>query len=146
MSLRRAKPVANSKTKTMPSPSTISVVIISGKEVTVTLHGRARMSPAKKQETPAEQWPPTATPEEQKTHLAKREMAAKEMMSGREAKADPVKRTVRRRREDDSNSEEGRQGAGSCRCGGPERRDFLLGKLTAGWRTRASLSICSGSL
>lgn len=62
MSLRRAKPVANSKTKTMPSPSKISVVIISGKEVTVTLHRRARMSPAKKQETPPEQWPPTATP------------------------------------------------------------------------------------
>lgn len=71
-------------------------------------------------------------------------MAAKEI-SVRKAKVDPVKRTARRRRKEGSNSEKGRQGGGSCRCGGPEGRDFLLGKLTAGWRTAVSLSICSGS-
>lgn len=58
---RRAKPGANSKIKVMPSSAKISVVN-TGKKAAVPLHGRAGMSPAKKQGTLAKQWPPTATP------------------------------------------------------------------------------------
>lgn len=73
-------------------------------------------------------------------------MAAKEVMNIRKANAEPVKGIVRRRREDDSNSEgaagrRGQQEGGSCGdegasgVGGPEGRDLLPRKLTAGWGT-----------
>ena len=55
---RRANPVADSKTKAMPSSAKISVVNTSGKKAAVTLHTRAGMSPAKKTGAPAKPWPP----------------------------------------------------------------------------------------
>ena len=46
----------------MLSPGKVSVVNTSGKKVAVSYQWRAGMSPAKKQEMPAKQWPPSAAP------------------------------------------------------------------------------------
>lgn len=64
------------------------------KKAAETLHRRAIVSPAKKQETPAKQWPPTATPGSSQATPGQRGSCSQGAHGSlREAKADAVQRT-----------------------------------------------------
>lgn len=74
------------------------------KKAAVTLHRRARVSPAKKQETPAKQRPPTATPVSMQAPPGQKGSCSQGGHGSlREAQADAVKRTA--------------AGGGQGRCG-----------------------------